>query len=113
DSALTTTLSATDIACHGELSGSLEAIVSGGAAPYTYDWRGPDSTMYNTPDITGVGAGNYELVVTDANQCVNTLTINITQPDSALAVNYSLLDHNGYNTSCADASDGAIDLEVI
>ncbi len=113
DSTLITTLSATDIACHGELSGSIDATVTGGAAPYTYDWRGPDSTMYSTQDITGLSAGDYELIVIDANQCVNTLSISISQPDSALAVNFTLVDHNGYNTSCSDASDGAINLEVI
>ncbi len=110
DSVLSTVLSASDVACHGSLSGSISTTVTGGSGPYTFDWRGPDSTQFSTADLSGIGAGDYELVVTDANQCVNTLLITVSQPDSALSVDFSVTDHNGFNTSCSDATDGAIDL---
>lgn len=110
DSALTTTLSATDIACQGGLSGSIDAIVTGGTGPYAFDWRGPDSTLFSTEDLTGVGAGDYELVVSDANQCVNSMLITLSEPDSALGLSFTLVEHNGYHTSCSDLSDGAINL---
>ncbi|MBK9061002.1 MAG: choice-of-anchor L domain-containing protein [Flavobacteriales bacterium] len=113
DSALTTVLSATDAACNGSLTGSINATVTGGAAPYTFDWRGPDSTQFSTEDLSNIGAGDYELVVTDANQCVRSLSITVSQPDSALGVDFSVVDHNGYNTTCSDASDGAINLTAI
>lgn len=110
DSALAPVLSATDVACHGSLSGSINATITGGAGPYTFDWRGPDSTQFSTEDLSGIGAGEYELVVTDANQCVRTMSITVSQPDSALSVDFSLVDHNGYNTTCSDANDGTINL---
>src|SRR5690606_23503910 len=71
DEPLIAALTAMDIACHGEMTGSITTVVTGGAAPYTFDWRGPDSTSYSTQHIADAAAGDYELVVTDANQCVN------------------------------------------
>lgn len=112
DSALITVLSATEVACHGSLSGSINATVTGGAGPYSFDWRGPDSSQFNTGDLSNIGAGDYELVVTDANQCVNTLSITVTEPDSALSMDFTVVEHHGYNTTCQDASDGAINLTV-
>lgn len=109
---LITTLTATDITCFGELTGSISTVVSGGAAPYTFDWRGPDSTSFETQDLSDVAAGDYELVVIDANQCVNTATISIAEPDSALTVSLHAVEQDGYHTSCSDASDGAIDVAV-
>lgn len=111
--ALTTVLSATDIACHGDSSGLIDATVSGGAEQYLFSWRGPDSTLYSSEDLSGLTAGDYELVVTDANQCVNTMQITITEPDSALAVQFSVTEHYGYNTSCTDTADGAIDMHLV
>src|SRR5690606_27331020 len=109
---LITTLSATDIDCHGDLTGSITTVVTGGATPYTFDWRGPDSTSYDTQHITNAAAGDYELVVIDANQCVNTATISIAQPDSMMAVSLHAVEQGGYHTSCSDATDGVIDVHV-
>lgn len=97
-----------DVACHGGATGSISTTVTGGDGPYLFDWRGPDSASFSTADITALVAGVYELVVTDANQCVDTLHTTIHQPDSALAVAYALSDHQGFQTSCADAADGSI-----
>lgn len=112
DSLLSVTALPTDIGCHGEHTGSITTMVAGGSAPYTFDWRGPDSTSFSTQHITDAVAGDYELVVTDANQCVRTVTVSIAQPDSALVVSLEAVDHGGYHTSCADADDGAIHASV-
>lgn len=112
-SALLTVATTSSVACHGEATGSITTTVSGGNGPYTFDWRGPDSTTYNTADITDLVAGDYELVVIDANQCVDTLHATIHQPDSAVAVLYTLADHHGSHTTCADAGDGAVQLTAI
>lgn len=58
----------TDVTCNS--LGSITGInVSGGAAPYTYEWNGVGSTSI---DLLNVGAGAYTLVVTDANGCTAT-----------------------------------------
>jgi gliding motility-associated-like protein len=110
--ALATSLVPTNVPCTGTATGSIDATVTGGTGPYTFSWRGPDSTFYSTEDLTGIPAGSYELVVTDLNQCVNTLDVIIGEPDSALAVTFSQDDHNGYGTSCAGSSDGSINLSA-
>lgn len=56
--------------------------VSGGEAPYTYAWSGPDgfsSGDENLPDLTtDTQDGAYTLTVTDANGCSVSQTINVT-----------------------------------
>ncbi len=51
----------------GTDSGEISVVVSGGTAPYIFDW-GPGD-LPNSPELTGVPGGNYTLVVTDANGC--------------------------------------------
>ena len=66
----------------------LSVTVSGGTAPYTYSWSGPDgfiSTAQN-PSIanaTTANAGDYDVVVTDANGCnsvTGTTTVVVSDP---------------------------------
>jgi len=49
-----------------DIAGGLSVIPTGGAAPYTYSW----SNGATTQDITGIAEGDYMIVVTDANGCV-------------------------------------------
>jgi gliding motility-associated-like protein len=51
----------------GNSNGSITGItISGGITPYTFSWNGIPSA---TPDVTGLGAGNYTLIVTDDSGC--------------------------------------------
>ena len=105
--------SSTNVSCYGASDGSIDATVSGGSGPYVFNWRGPDSLEFATEDVTGLPAGdyNYELVVTDANQCNFFTTVTLTQPDTALYASSILTTYpGGFNTSCVTASDGAIEL---
>ncbi len=106
--------SGTNISCHGASDGWIDATINGGIGPFTFLWRGPDSTEFNTEDITGLPAGNYayELVVTDANQCSFFTDVVLTQPASALSTTFVLSDQNGSNVSCAGSNDGSIDATI-
>lgn len=104
--------SGTNISCFGGNDGSLSATVSGGTGPYTYAWRGPNDELFDSATINGLLAGDFELVVTDANACQTTLNITLTQPDTALAVTASLSDFGGPNVSCNGSSDGSIGIAV-
>jgi gliding motility-associated-like protein len=64
----------------GSGDGSINITVSGGVAPYTYQWSSGQSTQ----DISSIDAGSYSVVVTDANNC--TITRNFVVPVSTQAV---------------------------
>src|SRR5690606_35789980 len=62
--ALTVLASATDDAC-GLHAGTVSTQVSGGGAPYTYQW----ATGEQTAHLSDMPAGTYSVVVTDVNGC--------------------------------------------
>jgi uncharacterized protein (TIGR02145 family) len=73
----------TNINCAGTSNGAIDIEISGGNSPYHYIWSNGSTTQ----DITGVPAGSYEVVVTDDYGCINTLSIDITEP---VAINVSI-----------------------
>lgn len=74
--AFSASVSVTDASCNGSTDGSAIITVSDGLAPYTYLW----SNGAVTENLTGVPAGNYPVVVTDANGCVANAEAVIGQP---------------------------------
>ncbi|MBL4656685.1 MAG: T9SS type A sorting domain-containing protein, partial [Flavobacteriales bacterium] len=62
---LTSSSSKTDASCSGNSDGAIDLSVSGGISPYTFLW----SNSSTTEDLTGVAAGSYSVVITDANGC--------------------------------------------
>ena len=95
---LTVGLSLTHVACFGDLTGAIDASVSGGTGPYVYAWN----TGASTEDLNGLGAGNYSLTVTDALGCSSTVTETITQ-NTALALSLIQTD-----VACFGGATGSI-----
>jgi len=91
------TLDVTDVSCNGASDGSIDLTVTGGTAPYTYQWFPGGQT---TQDINNLPVGNYSVVVTDANGCTSS---QITLGGSFAGGTLALPDGNGvsYNTSIA------------
>ncbi len=91
-----------EIICYGDGSGEIQAVVHGGAEPYTYLWsNGGVGSL-----ITGVTAGTYSLTVSDQTGQTITSTITLNQPD-LLVINLS-----GENLRCFDDSSGSIQASV-
>ena len=67
----------TTVTCAGSPTGSISTSASGGTAGYQYQW----SNGSTQPNISGLLGGNYSLVVTDANGCVETQIFTINEPD--------------------------------
>ncbi|MGC9331590.1 MAG: hypothetical protein ACP5DZ_06920, partial [Bacteroidales bacterium] len=66
----TLTASITDtnhISCNGGNDGEITVTASNGLFPYTYEWVGYPGETSNT--LSGVPAGDYEVIVTDAYNC--------------------------------------------
>ncbi len=71
-------ITATDISCNGGSDGSLTVNVSGGTAPYMYEWS--DNTTTGTNGNLEVGT--YTVTVTDANGCTSMpMEASIAEPD--------------------------------
>lgn len=54
---------------NGQGVGSVDVSIGGGAAPLGYTWTRDGSVVSTNEDLTGVTAGTYNLLVTDANGC--------------------------------------------
>jgi len=76
-STVTVTATATAASCFGVCDGTLSATATGGTSPYTYNW----TVMGLGQNQTGVCAGTYTVDVTDANGCLGSATIEVTQPN--------------------------------
>ncbi|MCP2043814.1 Ig-like domain-containing protein [Pontibacter sp. HSC-36F09] len=90
-SALRTSTSQINVSQYGGADGQAAVSPAGGVAPYAYSW----SPYGGTAAIaTGLRAGVYMVVVTDANGCTASRTITITQPANTAPVavndNYSV-----------------------
>lgn len=100
---LSSTISVSDVLCHGGNDGSLNLTVSGGTSPYSYVW----SNGGNTEDIGSLITGSYDVLITDANNCVHRDTGFVDEPVAALSSSFAV------NTvSCHGLSDGAVQLAV-
>ena len=97
-----------DVLCYGDATGYAQLAVSGGVAPYSYNWSLGSTTF----EATGLSLGSYWYEVTDTNGCYSTDTVAIGQPDSLYATTVKSLYTGGYNVSINGASDGSITTSV-
>lgn len=91
--------SVNNVICKGGNTGSAQALVSGGTAPYLYQWN--DAANQNTSQANNLLAGSYTVLVTDAKGCQISKQITISEPASALT-----LDVQGQNVKCKGNQDG-------
>lgn len=92
--------------CFGDELGSIKFTIAGGTKPYGYMLDGTAKVAFNEDTtICGLPAKNaYTIVVSDSNNCKDTLTQAITQPTEIKAESI-LNDYNGYNIRCHGGSD--------
>lgn len=85
----------------GQTNGIISVNVNGGTAPYTYSWS-PVSA--NTPSVTGLGPGNYTVVVTDLNGagCTETVSFNLSN------LNGPSLTYTQTDVTCFGLCNGSV-----
>ncbi|MGC6490951.1 MAG: T9SS type A sorting domain-containing protein [Flavobacteriales bacterium] len=71
-----------DVSCYGFNDGQFMPHVSGGMAPYTYDFSDSIQTFQHPFLFQNLFANTYEFDVIDALGCIQPYSINISQPDS-------------------------------
>jgi gliding motility-associated-like protein len=90
-----------DILCFGESTGSINLSVLGGTNPYSFSWSsGPVSE-----DLNSIPAGSYTQTLTDANGCVATLNVILSEPSAALNAVETHAD-----VTCFGNCDGSVDV---
>jgi large repetitive protein len=96
------------IQCKGESTGSIEVLATGGSPNYKYLWNGP-GTFIPGPVQNNLPAGNYSVIVEDANGCqVSSNVISLTEPIQQLQASVLNVTHV---TQFGDAT-GAIQVAV-
>ncbi|MGR6088625.1 MAG: PKD domain-containing protein [Arcticibacter sp.] len=68
----------TPVSCFGGNNGTISIVATGGVAPLQYNLAG--NPQQPTPSWSNLTAGNYTVIVTDANNCASTVAVTVTQP---------------------------------
>lgn len=69
----------TDVICFGDETGSIQVNPAGGIEPYEFSIDG--STFQNSADFQNLGADNYTVTLRDANNCIDTVSQIVMQPE--------------------------------
>lgn len=93
------------ISCAGASDGSLQAIATGGAGTYQYQWA--TVPVQSTVLATGLPAGSHSVTATDANGCQATASASLVAPLPVTATLSVTSNYNGFDLSCPGATDGA------
>lgn len=81
--------SPTDLLCFNDSSGTINAEVINGTAPFIYEWFGPGGYTASTDSVFGLAAGWYTLKITDAKGCEVTDSVELFEPKQLLASLYA------------------------
>ncbi|HQK68828.1 MAG TPA: SprB repeat-containing protein, partial [Bacteroidales bacterium] len=101
----------TDVDCFGNSTGSATVTATGGLPPYSFLWNDPSAQI--TEQATGLAAGDYTVMVTDANLDVVYAYVTITQPTAISITGSVTSNYNGSDVSCYGSSDGEITATAI
>jgi gliding motility-associated-like protein len=92
-----------NVLCNGNATGSIVITATTNAAsPVSYAW-GVSAGSATTPAVNNLAANTYSVTVTDANNCQQSRTFNITQP-TALVINPA----TPVNDRCLNGATGSI-----
>ena len=92
--------SSTGVSCYGVHDGTATVVASGGTSPYYYSWN----DYYNqiTPTAIFLPAGTYQVTVTDAMGCQDSISITVIQPQPLVAIADSI------NVLCHGDTNGVL-----
>lgn len=92
-----------NVACKGEMNGTIDLEINGGTAPYTYAWSNGETTAA----LSNLAVGDYAYTVTDATGCSNMNSVSVSQPSDSLMVNFAKTAE-----TCAGDLDGTTEATI-
>ena len=101
------TPSVTNASC-GQLNGAINITPSGGTAPYSFKWTGPNGYTSTSQNIANLAAGSYTVEIIDASACKftsNAITVSSTNATFSLTNVVT-------NVLCNGSNNGSIVLTV-
>jgi len=102
------TVETKNISCYEANDGRIKIDVSGGAGKYNFNWKKNNEAFSTSKDIINIGPGEYNISVTDTNNCGPvTLSYTITEPQP-LKIELASCSHN----LCAGDKKGSISVNV-
>ena len=103
--AISATTSSTNVSCFGGSNGTAGVNASGGTPGYTYS-SAPSGGTGTT--ASGLTAGNYTCIITDAHSCTATKVVAVSGPSAAISATTS-----STSVSCFGGSNGTAGVTVI
>ncbi len=97
------TVNVTNIKCFNEKKGAINIQPIGGSGAKTFRWSNGETT----PAISNIGAGRYQVTVSDGNNCRFTIDTLVSQPTSGLVLKDTVVLE-----TCKDYKDGSIRLGI-
>ena len=86
------------LGCHGDSSGRISLVTSGGVGGFIFEWQ---DDLGNDDFLSNLSAGEYSVIVRDANDCEIEVTSELTQPNPISST------EEIKNISCYGEQDGA------
>ena len=100
-----------EIQCNGGNNGEITLAILGGVTGQSYSYA-IDGLSNPTNIFSNLTAGTYVVTALDANGCITSDTVTMTEPATEIISSYTQSDYNGFGVSCNGDSDGFIDLTV-
>lgn len=89
-----------DPSCAGGLDGAATVTASGGFPPYQFLW----SNGQQTPGITGLGWGTYQVLVEDSEGCVSSQQVILFSPNALMIQNIQTIPVNCFSGATGSAT---------
>lgn len=96
-----------NISCNGDCDGEIFINTRGGNILYTYSWSDPNSQ--NQIPANGLCAGTYTVTATDANGCIATTSVTLTDPPiltASITSNTNLICNSDCDATATSVASG-------